>query len=119
MMARGSEEGTRPGLEWIDGEVKKFAGSTSQTIRIPHMGWNNVVPIRQHVLMKGLDDTSRFYFLHSYYFECRATPDVLAVTEYDGRFTCAIAHENIYGVQFHPEKSHRWGNQILENFARL
>ena len=119
MMARVSEEGTRPGLGWINAEVKKFEESASRAVRIPHMGWNNVVPIRDHGLMKGLDDTSRFYFLHSYYFECHEQADILATTEYDGRFTCAVAHDNIYGVQFHPEKSHRWGNQLLENFARL
>lgn len=119
MMARASEEGTRPGLGWIDGEVKKFAESPRHAIRIPHMGWNNAVPVREHGLMKGFDNESRFYFLHSYYFECNAEADILATAEYDGRFTCAVAHDNIYGVQFHPEKSHRWGNQLLENFARL
>lgn len=119
MMARVSEEGTRPGLGWVDGEVKKFVESPRHTVRIPHMGWNNVVPVREDDLMKGLDDASRFYFLHSYYFECHEQADILATTEYDGRFTCAVAHENIYGVQFHPEKSHRWGNQLLENFAQL
>jgi glutamine amidotransferase len=119
MMARFSEEGTRPGLGWIDGEVKKFVESPRHVIRIPHMGWNNATPVREHGLLNGLDDASRFYFLHSYYFECHEQPDILATTEYDGRFASAITHDNIYGVQFHPEKSHRWGNQLLENFARL
>ena len=119
MMARVSEEGTQPGLGWIDGEVKRFVESPQHGVRIPHMGWNNAAPVREHDLLKGLDDGSRFYFLHSYYFECHEHADILATTEYDGRFTCAIAHDNIYGVQFHPEKSHRWGNQLLENFARL
>lgn len=119
MMAQRSEEGTRPGLGWIDGEVKKFVESSPHAVRIPHMGWNNIVPSREHALTKGLDDTSKFYFLHSYYFECREHTDIIATTEYDGRFACAVAHDNMYGVQFHPEKSHRWGNQLLENFARL
>ncbi|MSR05521.1 MAG: imidazole glycerol phosphate synthase subunit HisH [Gemmatimonadetes bacterium] len=117
MMARSSEEGARPGLGWIDGEVKKF--QPAEGVRIPHMGWNNVSPARKHPLLEGLDDTSRFYFLHSYYFACDSGADVLATTGYDGTFTCAIAHENILGVQFHPEKSHQWGSQLLENFARL
>lgn len=119
MMARVSEEGTRPGLGWIDGEVRRFAETPGHAVRIPHMGWNNISPVRDHGLMKGLDHGSRFYFLHSYYFECQDDADVLAATEYAGRFTCAVVHENIHGVQFHPEKSHRWGNQLLENFARL
>ena len=119
MMARMSEEGTRPGLGWIVGEVKKFVETPRRAVRIPHMGWNNVVPSCGHGLMRGLDHESRFYFLHSYYFECRNGSDILATTDYDGRFTCAIGQNNIYGVQFHPEKSHRWGNQLLENFARL
>ena len=119
MMARVSEEGTRPGLGWIDAEVRKFVESPRHSVRIPHMGWNNAAPVREHGLLKGLDGGSRFYFLHSYFFECHEPTDILATTEHDGRFACAIAHDNIYGVQFHPEKSHRWGNQLLENFARL
>jgi glutamine amidotransferase len=119
MMTAGSEEGVRGGLGWIDADVRKFAGSSRRAIRVPHMGWNNVLPSREHELTDGLDAESRFYFLHSYYVSCRDESDILATTEYGGRFTCAIAHKNIYGVQFHPEKSHRWGNQLLENFARL
>lgn len=119
MLARVSEEGTRPGLGWIDGVVRKFTGCSSSPVRVPHMGWNNVNPVRNHALLTDLDDSSQFYFLHSYYFACCDDADVLATAEYDGRFTCAVAHENIYGVQFHPEKSHRWGNQLLKNFAQL
>jgi glutamine amidotransferase len=119
MLARASEEGTSAGLGWIDGDVKKFFDAPGHPIRIPHMGWNNATPAREHGLLDGLDDSSRFYFLHSYYFDCDDQADVLATTVYDGRFTCAVAHENIYGVQFHPEKSHRWGNQLLSNFARM
>jgi len=119
MMARVSEEGTRPGLGWIDGEVKKFVESADHAVRVPHMGWNNASPTRAHGLLDGLDSESRFYFLHSFYFEAHQPEDVLATTEYDGRFTCAVAREKIFGVQFHPEKSHRWGSRLLENFARL
>ena len=117
MMARSSEEGVRPGLGWIDGEVRKFQPAAD--VRIPHMGWNTVSPVRDHGLLEGLDDTSRFYFLHSYYFACDRGDDVLATTDYDGTFACAVTHENIHGVQFHPEKSHQWGSRLLENFARL
>jgi glutamine amidotransferase len=119
MLAHRSEEGDLPGLGWIDGEVKKFVESPAHPARIPHMGWNNAAPVREHPLMRGLDEESRFYFLHSYHFECHRPDDVLATTVYDGQFACAVAHDNIFGVQFHPEKSHRWGHQLLENFARL
>lgn len=119
MMARNSEEGSRPGLGWIDGEVKKFVERPDHAARIPHMGWNNAAPARIHPLLRGLDDESRFYFLHSYYFECQVAADVLATTEYGGRFASVIAHDNIVGVQFHPEKSHRWGSRLLANFAHI
>jgi imidazole glycerol-phosphate synthase subunit HisH len=119
MMAQASEEGSRPGLGWFDGEVKKFLETPDESVRIPHMGWNTARTAREHPLVAGLDNDSRFYFLHSYYFECHREADVLATTEYDGKFACAVAHENILGVQFHPEKSHRWGSRLLENFARL
>ena len=120
MLAKKSEEGLLPGLGWIDGEVKRFVmPSNSSTMRIPHMGWNTITPIYTNGLLNSMDEASRFYFLHSYYFKCNNTADVIATTNYDGKFECAVNHKNIYGVQFHPEKSHGWGAQLLENFAKL
>lgn len=119
MMATSSEEGICPGLGWIDGQVKKFQTSSSQPINVPHMGWNNISPVINSGLMDGLSSESRFYFLHSYYFNCENEEPVLASTHYGNEFTCAIHRKNVYGVQFHPEKSHRWGEKLLENFARL
>jgi len=120
ILAASSEEGTRPGLGWIAGEVVKFRlSSASSTMRIPHMGWNNIRPVKTSGLMDGLDSTSKFYFLHSYYFKTRNREDVIAITDYDGEFACAVGSKNIYGVQFHPEKSHGWGIRLLENFAKL
>jgi imidazole glycerol-phosphate synthase subunit HisH len=119
MLARKSEEGLLPGLGWIDGEVIKFKFSTETTMRIPHMGWNTIEPKRTGGLMEGLDSESRFYFLHSYYFHCSNQADVIATTDYNGIFESAVNCNNIYGVQFHPEKSHGWGIKLLDNFAKL
>jgi glutamine amidotransferase len=120
MLANFSEEGKLPGLKWIDGEVKKFISpAVNDSFYIPHMGWNNISPIHGNKLLNGLDENSRFYFLHSYYFHCSSPETSLAVTNYGIRFSCVVNKKNIYGVQFHPEKSHQWGIQLLKNFAEL
>lgn len=120
MLAHSSEEGTLKGLGWIDGEVKKFDSSKSiKKIPLPHMGWNDVTPIVTNSLFTNLEQGARFYFLHSYYFHCFKRENVLAVTDYCGEFDCAVNSENVFGVQFHPEKSHNYGIQLLKNFAEL
>ena len=120
MMARSSDEGQATGLGWFDAGVKlfddaSFAGPT----HLPHMGWNDVEPVRGDGLFKELGAGARFYFLHSYYFAPNDLQDVLARTEYGARFACAVQRGNVHGVQFHPEKSHAWGIQMLKNFAGL
>jgi imidazole glycerol-phosphate synthase subunit HisH len=120
ILALSSEEGCLPGLGWIAGSVKKLDPlDVAHKIHLPHMGWNNIVPIKKNTLMNGLDNNSRFYFLHSYHFQCHHPDDVFAVTDYGGRFTCAVNSGNVYGVQFHPEKSHQNGIQLLKNFGNL
>ena len=120
MLADSSDEGNLSGLGWIPGQVKRFESSSlNEEINIPHMGWNNINPVITSGLMEGLDSNSRFYFLHSYYFNCENEDLLLATTHYGSEFACAVHRNNIYGVQFHPEKSHLWGAKILENFARL
>lgn len=120
ILAEASEEGRLSGLRWIDGLVKKFDPSKmSQTTRLPHMGWNNVQPVIKNSLFKNLESDSRYYFLHSYYFHCNKTADILALTDYGGQFTSAVSSGNVFGVQFHPEKSHQWGIQLLKNFADI
>ena len=120
MFAYSSEEGCLPGLGWIDGEVKKFNPSSSRnSMRLPHMGWNNIKPLKSNGLLRGLDFDARFYFLHSYFFQSHRNENILAVTDYYGEFPCVVNSGNIFGVQFHPEKSHQWGIQLLKNFAEL
>lgn len=118
MLANGSEEGSREGLGWIDAEVKKFNGATrAHRAYLPHMGWNDVEPRSQNGLFKNIGGTGRYYFLHSYYFAPKDPNAILAVTDYGGEFASSVRTGNIFGVQFHPEKSHQWGIQLLKNFA--
>jgi glutamine amidotransferase len=118
LMAKSSEEGKLKGLGWIDAEVKRFDDSKlDHKVSLPHMGWNDVFPTQKNSLFEGLENDSKFYFLHSYYLACNNEAQVLAKAAYAGDFVCAVNHNNIYGVQFHPEKSHHYGVKLLENFA--
>lgn len=120
MLANGSDEGNKSGLGWIDAFVKKFdENKIKYTTRLPHMGWNSIQLLTKNKLLHGLDERARFYFLHSYYFDCFQKQDAIAATEYGIDFSCAVNKNNIYGVQFHPEKSHQNGIQLLQNFANL
>jgi len=118
ILAKSSEEGSMQGLGWIDAVVRKFPiESSNGSRRLPHMGWNDTNPMSQAGLFAGERSEWLFYFLHSYYFECANEADVIATTDYEMRFASAVNSENIYGVQFHPEKSHAAGIQLLSNFG--
>jgi len=120
MLADESEEGTMPGLGWISGTVRKFDSSNLKTsLRLPHMGWNDVASDGKSPLFEELHGSARFYFLHSYFFDAANPDSVLANTNYGQTFDCAVGNGGIYGVQFHPEKSHHWGQAFLNNFARV
>lgn len=120
ILANKSEEGTLPGLGWINGHVRRIDKTLlNQKPKIPHLGWNSIKVIKQTSLFNGIDEEEGFYFLHSFYFECGAQEDVLSETIYGKSFASSIHHNNIYGVQFHPEKSHNNGIRLLENFSNL
>lgn len=120
MLARSSDEGELPGLGWIDATVRSLKSHEgTRTMSIPHMGWNDVKPLSGSPLFAELEADARFYFLHSYFMSCERKEDVLAVCNYGSDFACAVQSANIYGVQFHPEKSHRFGDRLLRNFAGL
>ncbi len=120
ILADSSEEGSERGLGWIKGRVRSFAGCpASSELPMPHMGWNDVRPTAPCALLNGLEADARFYFLHSYFFECAAHGDMAAGASYGLDFACVVQHGRIYGVQFHPEKSHHWGGALLKNFAAM
>jgi imidazole glycerol-phosphate synthase subunit HisH len=117
LLADHSEEGKMPGLGWIRGEVARFRfDDLADHPRVPHMGWNTVRATRDTPLLRDLGDRSRFYFAHSYYFRPKDPGDVIGLTDYGFPFASAVQRGNIAGVQFHPEKSHRHGLRLFENF---
>ena len=118
MLADCSEEGSLAGLGWIPGEVKKFDKNLIQgKPKLPHLGWNSISIVKDCPLFKGIDEEIGFYFVHS--FNCKYVENVLTTTDYGITFHSAISRGNVYGVQFHPEKSHDNGIQLLRNFAEL
>lgn len=120
MLGCSSEEGVSSGLGWIAGRVKSFSSHpASAALPMPHMGWNDVAPLSPSPLFRAMVGDARFYFLHSYYFEASDAADVAARADYGFEFTCAVQRGNVFGVQFHPEKSHHWGATLLRNFAEL
>ncbi|MGH8721705.1 MAG: imidazole glycerol phosphate synthase subunit HisH [Burkholderiales bacterium] len=119
MLFERAEEGATPGLAVMPGEVPRFRfdGSKNQGLKIPHMGWNEVLQARPHPLWQGIAERSRFYFVHSYYPAPRDRALAAATCVYGAPFTCAVARDNIFAVQFHPEKSQSAGLQLLSNFV--
>ncbi len=118
MMAKTSDEGRLPGLGWIDAHVARFDHAETHRYPLPHMGWNDVQPRSGACLFHGIE-APRYYFLHSYHVVPARDEDVLASADYGAPFTAAVRKDNIIGTQFHPEKSHQWGIDLLRNFAEL
>lgn len=120
ILASCSDEGRLPCLGFIPARVRAFrSNELSSVIPLPHMGWNDVLPANDCALFKGFDLDARFYFLHSYYFECNDSSHVAATAHYGIDFACAVRFGNVFGVQFHPEKSHHYGAALLKNFAEI
>jgi glutamine amidotransferase len=117
LLTRSSEEGKTPGLGWIAAETHRFPQMNG--LKVPHMGWNAVNPSRPSPLTAGLAPDARYYFVHSFFVRVEHNEDSVLSAHYGVTFDAAIAHGNIFGAQFHPEKSHRFGMQLLSNFARL
>lgn len=117
LLTRSSEEGKLPGLGWIAATSCRFPAKAG--IKVPHMGWNVVKPTRVSSLTQDLPNESRFYFVHSYYVSVDHSEDSILKANHGVTFDAAVQHDNIYGAQFHPEKSHKFGMQLLKNFANL
>ncbi len=120
LMTRGSEEGESPGLGWIAARTVRFSlREVSGELKVPHMGWSDVSQQKPHPLFEGMYEEPRFYFVHSFHFDCEDAQDILTTTQYGYEFASSFARGNIWGVQFHPEKSHKFGLKLLDNFARV
>jgi glutamine amidotransferase len=119
LMTRGSEEGARPGLGWIAADTRRFAfDETQRDLKVPHMGWNDVQIAPAEPLLAGFDEPPRFYFAHSYFVACDEPAHVLGTTHFGFDFASVVGCGNVFGTQFHPEKSHKFGMRLLGNFAR-
>ncbi|TMJ00628.1 MAG: imidazole glycerol phosphate synthase subunit HisH [Alphaproteobacteria bacterium] len=117
LLTRASEEGRLPGLGWIPAVTRRFPDTPG--LKVPHMGWNVVTATRDSLLTSGLAPGSRYYFVHSYYVQTDDPRDSVLTTRYGVTFDAVVAHRNLYGAQFHPEKSHKYGMSFLSNFARV
>lgn len=120
MLGNKSDEGNEAGLGWIDMDIVKFdLNKANSTLKIPHMGWSDVEIIKGSELFKNMYEQPRFYFVHSYHMLPKTETDILCTTFYGYDFVSGVQQDNIYGVQFHPEKSHKYGMKMLENFSNL
>lgn len=119
LLTRGSEEGTLAGLGLFDASCRRLQVPAGSTLKVPHMGWAQLIRRKDSRLLRGLDENARFYFVHSFHVVCADPADVLATSDHGGEFVSMIERDNVMGAQFHPEKSHRFGMQLFRNFAEI
>lgn len=119
LLTRHSEEGDAEGIGWIDAHTVRFSFPPESRRKVPHMGWNRIAPTRHDPLYAGLDAEARFYFVHSYHVVADDPTQVLALADYGGHFVSAVQRDNIWGMQYHPEKSHKFGLTVIRNFVAL
>ncbi|WP_075521053.1 imidazole glycerol phosphate synthase subunit HisH [Candidatus Pelagibacter communis] len=117
ILGSSSAEGVEKGLNLIDGKIKKVKTNNDQ--KLPHMGWNRIIKIKENKILNKISEKNEFYFLHSYYFESSNEEDIVATTFYSNNFPVIVNRGKIYGIQFHPEKSHELGRKIIENFTQI
>jgi glutamine amidotransferase len=118
LMTESSEEGELPGLGWIKAQTVRFDQRSDPRLKVPHMGWNEIIPAKTSALIANFPPAARFYFAHSFYVTCRSAEDVLMMFSYGAStFAAAFQRDNLMGAQFHPEKSHRFGMAFLRNFV--
>lgn len=118
LMTLSSEEGIEKGLGWVNAETIKFDINKYPALKIPHMGWNEVNIKNELTLFKNVEDIPKYYFVHSYYIKCAQPENIAATTHYGNEFVSSFQKDNVFGVQFHPEKSHKYGMRLLENFVK-
>lgn len=116
LFSKHSEEGGTEGLGWLDASTRKF--DHALPVKVPHMGWNTLEVVRPNALTTSIPEEEQYYFCHSYFFECHDPADIVCRTTYGVEFTSSVHRGNVYGVQFHPEKSHEWGAQLMADFLR-
>lgn len=118
LLTKHSEEGNLEGMGFIDAQTKKFDLQDS-SLKVPHMGWNTVAFQKESKLIQEVSENPRYYFVHSYYVDCENQEDILFTTNYGEDFVSGFQHKNIFGLQFHPEKSHKFGMELLANFCKI
>lgn len=120
LLTHGSEEGMLPGFGWLAARTVRFAfPAGASPLKVPHVGWNRLVPRGTSALLEGMEDEARAYFVHSYHLACDDEASVVALTRYGHDFPSIVRSDNVVGMQFHPEKSHKYGMRLLKNFFRL
>src|SRR5690606_23747939 len=117
LMCKASEEGRATGLGWFDANVRRFSGPQETGLPVPHMSWNTLTLAKENPLLPRDGEVQRFYFVHSYRVFCNDPSDVVATCDYGGAFVAAFQKHNLFGVQFHPEKSHRYGLDMMRRFV--